>query len=480
MEDRLCGREQEFGMRMSRPPKFSNLGPGDIDDFFCRIFKSILAEFGSKYESIGITERGMHEAPGSNHFTGDNFWFANGLRAYIDQQILEVSTPEHRPCGLDSVLYEKASERMLNVALDSFLGKNPRYGSISLYKNNISYDPESDNLKENSYGSHQNYSCRQKSVGRISAVLKNFLPAALPLTGSGHILYSDSGATYCYSQRASHIHLIAGDDTVNSRALINDRGFGGNDTLMPENGLARLHLISCDATRCEFQTWLVEGIFHLIIRLAEEGWQMPKNAYLHKPVLNLKNLNVSVGLDCHMTMTNGRNIKSRDYLKIFLKAAKQLKPLSDQEKKCISEWENVLELSADRTGQKLVGKLDWATKLHLLKNQMKKKGFKLGDGRALRINMEYHNISSDPRRSWFARLEELGYVDRMASDADVRRAIREAPLTRAHARGKFIRKCLGAKKWRSKLGGISWGDAFWKGQAVTFGLGGDPFSTRLD
>lgn len=479
MQKRLCGREQEFGIKVTPSPNFLKYGPGDVKHYFQSVAESILVRLGKKYESIGTCELTNEEIPDSPTVLRDDMWFVNGSRIYIDLGILETALPEHLPCTLDSVLYEKASEVMLNAAIAEFTARNARYKSVSLYKNNISYDNENGMISENTYGSHHNYSCSQKAVRKISGLLRNFLPAALPLTGSGHILYAGSVGKYCFSQRAKHISSIKGSDTVNNRSLINTRGTDGAETLMPENGLARLHLISCDATRCEFQTWLVEGILHLVIRLAEEGWELPRNSRLSGPLEILKSFNLSMNANNVLIMTSGKKIRALDYLRMFLAGARQLRPLSEGEKKCLAEWENVLDLLEDAGGGKLIGKLDWATKLYLLKNQMKKHKFNLDDGQALRINMEYHNISADPNVSWFARLQEGGYITRLSTDKQVESAIYNAPLTRASARGKFIRQCLRDGNWRKKIRGISWSGAVWSGIPVSFGKDGNPFSTEL-
>lgn len=479
MQKRLCGREQEFGIRISPAANFSKHGPGNGEHYFRAVSELILGELSRRYEAIGVDELYYDEEPADFMPTVSDFWMANGSRIYIDQDILETATPEHLPCTLDSVLYERASEIMLNTAINAYLRKNPRYKSVSLYKNNISYGNEGGAIRENTYGSHQNYSCRKKSVWKISGLLRSFLPAALPLTGSGHILYSGADTRYCFSQRAKHINFVRSNSTTTDRPLINTRGFEGIDTLMSDDAMSRVHLISCDATRCEFQAWLVEGILHLVLRLAEEGWDLPKKARLADPIGSLKDFNLSISADYRLIMTSGRRIQALDYLRIFLKGASQLNPLSDSEKKCLREWENTLDLLGDSRGTGLVGKLDWVTKLHLLKNQMKKHKFSLDDGRALSINMEYHNISTDPNQSWFARLQESGYITRISTDKMVERAIFNAPLTRASARGKFIRKCLQTRGWRKRIGGISWGGGFWNRIPVTFGKDGDPFSTEL-
>lgn len=479
MRKRLCGREQEFGIRISPAPKLKKQRWGVVVHPYQYIAEAILAELGRKYESIGVCELRDNEEGDDFYESLDDFWLANGSRLYIDQGILETALPEHQPCTLDSVLYERASEMMLNTAIAAFRRKNSRYKSVSLYKNNISYDTGDGIVTENTYGSHQNYSCRKRSVRKISMILRNFLPAALPLTGSGHILYRGLKADYCFSQRAEHINSVSSVNTLTDRPLVNTRGFEGADTLMSDDSMARVHLISCDATRCEFQTWLVEGIMHLIMRLAEEGWDLPKNARLADPVRSNKDFNLSFSMDYRLAMSSGREIPVLDYLGIYLDGAKQLKPLSDGERKCLREWENILNLLEDSEGRGLVGKLDWATKFQLLKNQMKKHQFDLNDGRALSINMEYHNISADPNQSWFARLQELGYLTRLSDDKLVERAIITAPMTRAYARGKFIRRCLQTRGWRKKIGGISWSGAFWNKLPVTFGRDGDPFSTEL-
>lgn len=481
MQKRLCGREQEFGARIFPEPDFSNLSEHDINIKVSDVAEKVLVKLSKIYKCVDMFERSHDDPPGNNYPTEDNFWFANGSRMYMDRMLLEIATPEHLPCTADSVLYEKATELMLNKAIAKFAREDHYHRTVSFYKNNISYGSSHDGIRESTYGSHHNYSCDRDSIGEITQLLISFMPAALLLTGNGHILFSGGKPKYCLSQRANHLSALTGFDTTSSRALINTRGFEDANTLMSKQvEMARMHLISCDATRCEFQTWLVEGVFHLVMRLAEEGWHLPKGFALARPMLSIQELNMSFGDSYGIRVRSGKSVSVRNYLRIFLEAAKQLKPLSEGEKKVVSDWEETLDSLGDLTGAKLIGKLDWATKFHLLKNQMRKNKFGLNSGQAMQINMEYHNISNDPNRSWFARLQERGHIQTIVSEKEILRATYSAPLTRAIVRGRFIRKCLKTRNWNEKLQGISWEDAIWKGKQVIFGKDGNPFSTRLD
>ncbi len=417
-------------------------------------------------------------------------WTANGAVFYKDQSLLEAANAESRPCSIEGVLQEKASELMLNQAL-LLAVESRKIDSLNLYKNNVGPASPKDLFNEVTFGSHHNYSYLASKQSMVFRILESFVPAGLVLSGNGHVFKYGGNFFYLLSQRANHIVARENNSSTNNRPIVNTR----DEALMDGfESLSRLHLISRDATRCELQTWLMDGVTHLVLRLAEEGWELPSNYSIQDPVGEMRNVNFSfaAGLDYSILCgdyTGSFRLNIIRYNRIFLDAAKQLNPLSVREKKCLEEWERILSLLEAGALEKLVGELDWVTKWHLLEKAMKKFGFGLEDKRAWRMDWDYHNISSDPRISLYAALEQKDVIRRLVSEEDIRKTILTPPQSRAMSRGRFVKLFRQEEKLRSAFpkADMDWQKVILRKElleksdkplVIPFGGGGNPFSTE--
>ncbi len=436
MQKRLVGREQEFGIEIL--PPFDEKDAQPISKYYYG---------GSGFEAwrSNFVNRLLEEIRGQApcHFSGygERVWFANGSLIYRDQQTIEIANAESLAGSFDGLLQEKASELIAVAAARAVVEKlKPNINSFLLYKNNVGpADVVGRPWGEVTYGSHHNYSYLNFKTDQIFAILANFLPVSLPLSGSGHIFRSPftNDSQYVLSQRASHIECDQSHDTTQRRPLVNTKG----EPLMEDAAkLGRLHIISRDATRCELQTWLVDTITHLVFRLVEEGWELPLGQSLLNPLNELQRINFLLlsEKDYQVECRNGQKVDLFDYNRLFLNAAKQLSMLSDAEKLCLREWERILDLLKARAFDKLVGELDWATKWFLMKKKMAQHNFGPNSVQAFKINMGYHNISPSPKESWFARLDEDGYIKHLVSQEDIEKAKSVAPNTRAKSREQLI------------------------------------------
>ncbi|MBI4991815.1 MAG: proteasome accessory factor PafA2 family protein [Candidatus Harrisonbacteria bacterium] len=462
MPERLCGREQEYGLTIFPIPRS------------CRDDDEVRSEWRDSIIDAVLTRIPL-VAPALAFKSDFNYWLSNGSRIYKDQQSLEAAGAEHLAGSLDGILQEKATELILLRA--SQMVVNSRHLKvINFYKNNVGPgEDEIGNSIEVTYGSHHNYSYAIEKRKEVIRLLLNFIPATLPLSGNGHIYEVYEGKfVYCFSQRANHLERLAGSCTTAERAIINTR----EEPLMDSScGLSRMHLISRDATRCELQTWLVDTITHLVLRLAEEGWRLPHRLTLKRPIADIHSFNTKFDLDYRFQLQS-RSISAVEYNYLFLRAARQLKPLSVAEKKCLEEWERILELLKAKAVRKLVGELDWATKWFLLENQMKKWHFGLNSSEAFKINMEYHNISASPRKSIFALLNERGLIKHLVDPKMVQEMVVNAPQTRARSRGEFIRRCLRDNNLRRQLQDFDWQSAKTITKVIYFGGINNPFSSH--
>ena len=517
MQQRLCGREQEFGVWLdSKDPAGSKTTQA--------IIKMILKTIPDVWvETLGHNPMDVPNYPpshpGPSAYCGEWLWCRSGWKIYEDQKLLEVASAESLAGSLDAVAQEKAMERVLNRVIRR-LRRQAAFSHLALYKKNVSLryaepqsayrgpmghggyegyptnyseepakvparkeEKEAINLADEvSYGSHHNYSYLAKRQKRIFRLFRNFIPASLPLTGNGHILRVGKfkeRCLYVLSQRAAHINQIISAEGVLEgigRALINKRSrhYWGAD-----KRFGRLHLVSRDATRCEFQTWLVDAVTHLVLRLAEEGWNLPAKLQLRNPVATLHLLNQSPDLNCRISTFSGRKDVIA-YNQIFLKAARKLRPLSAMEKKALEEWARVLELLKARAWKKLVGELDWATKRFLIETKMKEQGFGLDSLKAWHLDQEYHNISSNPKESWFARMDEAGLIRHLVTEKQIRRAMLHPPETRARTRGDLIALCLRNKTLAKKLEFLDWDMAGIKiGKDISYLYFGHPNNSFL-
>ena len=477
MQKRLCGREQEFGMKVLPPfipsaisTNLSTESRGEAEgspeqqpsspeqqiknqfETWCNaIINEVIKEIGRQFGEGGAVETTM-----------PFFWLVNGGRVYPDQSHLEFAGAEGLAGSFDGVLQEKASELIISAAAEKMV----QFGleELSFYKNNTGPVDENQFFLETTYGSHHNYSYQEKHEPMVFYLLTNFLPAALPFSGNGHIQRMASGKfIYALSERALYVELadgkITASQTTEHRTLLNDK----NEPFMdPSTGLKRLHLISRDATRCELQTWLVDAMTHFVLRLAEEDWKLPYYYRIVDPVAEWHRINCCMeqGLDykikCFGHDLDFAYVDIWDYNRLFLDYAKQLNPLSDMEKMALEEWARVLELLKAKALDELVGELDWVTKRFWLKTEMKQFGFGIDSVQAYVLCREYHNISPSPQKSLFALLDEEGLIRHLVSREEIERARFLAPATRARSRGEFVQMCRRYPELRERVQNITW------------------------
>lgn len=480
MQQRLCGREQEFGMKVLPPfipsPVSYNksivLGgesegyrgqqqapseSSQFDAWRSAIVRTAIMEIGRQFGEGGICPT-----------TTPYFWLANGGLVYVDQSNLEFACAEGLAGSFDGLRQEKASELIISSAAE-IVAQSGLEG-LSFYKNNVGPSDEKDFSAEVTYGSHHNYSYLAEAQPMVFYLLTNFLPAALPFSGNGHIQKTAGGRfIYALSERASHIELAEGkintSQSTEHRTLLNDRDEPFMD---PSTGLKRLHLISRDATRCELQTWLVDTLTHFVLRLAEEDWKLPYYYRIVDPVAEWHQINCCLesGLNhrirCYGKGRDFARVSIWDYNQLFLDYARQLNPLSDMEKKALEEWARILELLRAKALDKLVGELDWATKQFWLKTEMKQFGFGLNSENAYVLCREYHNIHPSPQKSLFALLDEEGFIRHLVSREEIEQARSLAPATRARSRGEFVKICQRYPDIRERVQRIAWDGVYFR------------------
>ena len=188
-----------------------------------------------------------------------NVFLGNGSRLYLDVG----SHPEYATAECDDlrqlVIHDKAGERILEGLVEDAQARveaDGLPGRIHLFKNNL-------DSAGNSFGCHENYLIKRRGdFARTAEVLVPFLITRQILTGSGHVLLTPRGPTYCFSQRADHLWEATSSATTRSRPIINTRDEPHADADL----YRRLHVISGDSSMSETTTMLKVGMTDLMLR----------------------------------------------------------------------------------------------------------------------------------------------------------------------------------------------------------------------
>ena len=145
-----------------------------------------------------------------------------------------------------------------------------------------------------------------------------------------------------------------------------------------------------------------------------------------------------------MTLESGKTISAIDLQECYLNAAlKSCKAQDEETDWVLREWESVLnDLRGDYA--KLVGRVDWASKLWLLEAFREAEKLEWDDPWLKSLDLEYHNV--DPNKGLYFGLQDEGRVPRLTTDAAVALAEERPPRnTRAFGRGELIRRLLAWK-----------------------------------
>ncbi|MFM7718407.1 MAG: depupylase/deamidase Dop [Actinomycetota bacterium] len=376
-----------------------------------------------------------------------NVILPNGARYYVDHAHPEYSTPE---CATprELVVHDRAGERILEASLDAFLATLAPGARVGIYKNN------SDG-KGNSYGTHENYLVdRSLPFADLVRDLIPFLVSRQVFTGAGKVGTEADGDAhgrppFQISQRADFFEAEVGLETTLKRPIVNTRDEPHADA----DRYRRLHVIIGDANLCEVASLLKIGTASLVLRMIEDAF-LP-DLSLETPVAALRR--ISADPTCHerVALRDGRRLTAIqlqwEYLERAAKYVEQ-EGAAEGDAEVLARWEDVLgRLEDDPSG--LHRELDWVAKHRLVEAYRERDGLDRQDPKLRLVDLQYHDVRRD--RGLHARLEATGAVERLTSDEEVERAMREPPTTtRAWFRGECVRRFpeqLVAASWDSLI-----------------------------
>ncbi|HAN90586.1 MAG: proteasome accessory factor PafA2 family protein [Nitrospira sp.] len=441
MLNRIFGLETEYGLLVNqdRPDHSPSWVAQRIRDHIFHV---------ERRGVLDLHHRGHDEPPGNGGF------LTNAGRIYLDMGHLEYASPECTTLA-DLVASDRAGDRIIQDAVRA-LGLDE---TVSLIKNNIDHETDA------TFGSHENYLVtRQFPFSRRGlGPLVTFLVTRQVFTGAGRIgCASDpnewvqvgglilhrpglrdaqdrSIVPFQISQRADYIVNDFFEWVQHNRAIVNTR----DEPLADPNQYRRIHLLCGDSNMAEYATALKMGTTGLVLQLIEAG-QAPRGLGIHEPVEALQDISRDPDRRWIVRLESGQSMSAIDIQEQFLAAAQRHCKGQDEETDWVLEqWESVL---TDLRGgyEKLVGRIDWASKLWLLETYREAEQCAWDDPMLKSLDLEYHNLH--PERGLCYGLEEEGRGPRLTTDKIVHLAQDHPPRnTRAFGRGELVRHLLASR-----------------------------------
>jgi len=305
----------------------------------------------------------------------------------------------------------------------------PPGSTVHLHKNNT-------DGKGAAYGTHENYLVpRRIPFGRLTRLLLPMFVSRTVLTGAGRIgSDAEPEVAFQISQRADFFEAEVGLETTIRRPLMNTRDEPHAD---PERW-RRLHVINGDANLCEVATLVKVGAMLLVLRAAACD-ALPEPVDLADPLLAFRTVSRDLTLRTMLPRVDGSRVSALDLQEGFLDACRGMVAREGEhpgDALVIEHWAALVE--AAREGpERLSGRVDWATKLALLRAFRDRHGLALTHDRVRMLDLQYHDVRRD--RGLHHRLAASGRVLRLTTDAEVERAVTRPPEdTRAWIRGRCI------------------------------------------
>ena len=350
------------------------------------------------------------------HLAGE--FITNGSRCYYDVGHFEVSTAETTN-SRDLVIWEKAGEKVLDWLRKVLEEKYTGNTKIHAFKNNTSPDGTS-------YGSHENY-CVSRRLPFPQQFVRELVPhftTRIIYTGAGDLI----DGTYVLSPSAYLTSRLVSGETMHDTGVLNTR----DEPHANDRTWRRLHVIVGDALMNETAIMLRHFTTTAILQLMEDGAleDVPK---LAQPVDDMwhtvENRNPE---KWRVHLEGGKVVSPIDVQRYYLEKVEPLVE-TEHEKLAFKTWEQVLDGLEKKRSKDLARKVEWLDRYYAIQEALEEKG---GSDVDMMACKQYSEIGVE--RSLFYRRQRAGLIDRVVTDDEIMRAVREPPGdTRAALRRKI-------------------------------------------
>lgn len=350
------------------------------------------------------------------HMAGE--FITNGARCYYDVGHFEVSTPEVTNYR-DLIVWEKAGEKILDWLRKVMEEKYTADARIHAFKNNTSPDGTS-------YGSHENY-CVERRVPFPHQFVRELVPhftTRIIYTGAGDLI----DGKYVLSPSASLTSTVVSGETMHDTGVLNTR----DEPHADGRRWRRLHVIVGDALMNETAIMLRHFTTQAVLTLMEMG-KLDDAPKLAKPVEDMWHNVEKRNPDMWEVHLDPDEVVSPiDIQRYYLEKAEPLVE-SERERFAFKTWEQVLDGLEKKKSKDLARKIEWLDRYYAIQEAKEEKG---GTDVEMMACKQYSEIAVE--RSLFYRRQRAGLLDRVVTDDEILKAIRDPPTdTRAYLRRKL-------------------------------------------
>ena len=341
------------------------------------------------------------------HLAGE--FITNGSRAYYDVGHFEVSTAETTN-PYDLVVWEKAGEKILDWLRKVMEEKYTGNTKIHAFKNNTSPDGTS-------YGSHENY-CVSRSLPFPQQFVRELVPhftTRIIYTGAGDLI----DGNYVLSPSAYLTSTLVSGETMHDTGVLNTR----DEPHAEGRRWRRLHVIVGDALLNETAILLRHFTTTAILLLMETG-KLDGVPKLASPVDDMwHNVEIRNPDRWKVHLESGKTVSPIDVQRWYLE---QVEPIveTERERFAFKTWEHVLDGLEKKSSKGLARKIEWLDRYYAIQEALDTKGGPEADVEMMACK-QYSEIGED--RSVFYRRQQAGLIDRVVTDGEILRAIREPP-----------------------------------------------------
>jgi len=305
----------------------------------------------------------------------------NGFRVYDDMSHLELSSPSYNT-PMEAVVYDRVAELFGYYAVK---GLGIYFKGINAYKNNVSNQGDGVGWRSNAYSTHSSILMDFNAVNlgvwdRLEKALASFMVARIPLTGGGdYVACNPDGSLpragkymrgdklkYTISPRGAFIKRLTSNDTVDARALLNQR----NDPHANPEKYWRLHDINWEAVRSPFQVYLRDSLEVLVMTAYERGY-LKNPPQLADPVSSIREMTLDTeACNWKLELEDGSKVDAvDDVMAYYLGKIEEMLDKEDATDDDINAFKLVkatTEAIGSRQLEYFIDGLDWVTKKALI------------------------------------------------------------------------------------------------------------------
>ncbi|HUW55372.1 MAG TPA: proteasome accessory factor PafA2 family protein [Planctomycetota bacterium] len=286
-------------------------------------------------------------------------------RLYVDRGIhpefatVEVNHPSEAVRGV------LAGERLL-CRLAEELEKSPTLSEVLIFKCNVDYSGAL-----STWGCHESYLHTIDDPDLLRRQILPFLVSRVVLCGAGGFSPNSPGIEFSLSPRTEHLQRVSGESSTDNRPIYHTK-----DESLSTGGYHRLHLL-CGESLCSWiATWWKVGATALVVAMIEAGLTPGENVQIGLPLTAMRTFARDPECRAVAKTDDGRRLTARQIQQAYLETAERhlhepFMPVWAAE--VCRVWRQLLDL-LEGAPESVAAVLDWAMKLALFKDRVRRQG----------------------------------------------------------------------------------------------------------